>query len=111
MAAVVRSYGVDRETELELVRGVRAGEEAAFDAIYSVFNVRLLAFLVRLMRRREVAEDLLEETWLRFVAVHGRTQSARQLLSHPRIRIGCRRQSESLANADRRYAIRAGGAY
>ncbi len=40
----MRSYGVDRETELALVRGVRAGEEAAFDAIYSVFNARLLGF-------------------------------------------------------------------
>lgn len=79
MAAVVRSYGVDRETELELVRGVRAGEEAAFDAIYSVFNVRLLAFLVRLMRRREVAEDLLEETWLRFVRHADRLQPDTQL--------------------------------
>jgi len=63
----MRSSGVDRETELELVRGLRAGEEAAFDAIYAAFNARLFGFLARLTRRPEIAEELLEETWLRFV--------------------------------------------
>jgi RNA polymerase sigma factor (sigma-70 family) len=75
----MRSCGVDRETELELVRGVRAGEEAAFDAIYSAFNVRLLAFLARLTHRRDVAEELLEETWLRFVRHADRLQPDTQL--------------------------------
>lgn len=75
----MRSNGVDRETELELVRGVRAGEEAAFDAIYSVFNGRLLGFLARLTRRREIAEDLVEETWLRFVRHADRLQPDTQL--------------------------------
>ncbi len=32
-----------------------------------MFNGRLFSFLARLARRREVAEDLLDETWLRFV--------------------------------------------
>jgi RNA polymerase sigma-70 factor (ECF subfamily) len=31
------------------------------------FNARLFTFLLRSCRRREVAEDLLEETWLRLV--------------------------------------------
>ena len=81
MAAPMRSYGVDRETEMELVRRVRAGEEAAFDAVYSVFNARLLGFLARLTRRREVAEELLEETWLRFVRHADRLQPDTQLAS------------------------------
>ena len=59
---------MDRETELELVRRLRAGDPAAFDAVYRTLHVRLLTFLVRLSRSREVAEDLLEETWLRLVA-------------------------------------------
>jgi RNA polymerase sigma-70 factor (ECF subfamily) len=58
---------MDRETELALVRQVRTGDEAAFDAVYDAFNRRLFTFLLRLSRRREVAEDLLEETWLRLV--------------------------------------------
>ena len=58
---------VDRETELALVGRLREGDATAFDAIYEAFNVRLLTFLVRLSRRRDVAEDLLDETWLRLV--------------------------------------------
>jgi RNA polymerase sigma-70 factor (ECF subfamily) len=58
---------MDRDTELTLVGRLRDGDRAAFDAIYEVFNARLLTFLLRLSRRREVAEDLLEETWLRLV--------------------------------------------
>ena len=41
---------------------------SAFDEAYAQFNSALFNFLARLSRRRDVAEDLLEETWLRFVA-------------------------------------------
>jgi RNA polymerase sigma-70 factor (ECF subfamily) len=58
---------VDRQQELELVARIRAGEAGAFDAIHAEYNGRLFNFLARLSRRREVAEDLLDETWLRFV--------------------------------------------
>ena len=58
---------MDREFELDLVRRMRAGDAAAFDAIHAEFNGRLFSFLARLSRRRETAEDLLDETWLRFV--------------------------------------------
>ena len=54
-------------SELDLVARIRAGDAAAFDAIHAEFNGRLFNFLARLSRRREVAEDLLDETWLRFV--------------------------------------------
>jgi RNA polymerase sigma-70 factor (ECF subfamily) len=59
--------GMKREAELDLVARVRAGDSAAFDAIYAEYNTRLFNFLARLSRRREIAEDLLDETWLRFV--------------------------------------------
>jgi RNA polymerase sigma-70 factor (ECF subfamily) len=61
---------VDRGVELELVDRLRGGDAAAFDAIYAAFNARLFTFLARLARSRDVAEDLLAETWLRLVA-HG----------------------------------------
>lgn len=59
---------MDRDSELELVGRVRDGDRAAFEAVYAVFNARLFSFLARLARSRDAAEDLLEETWLRFVA-------------------------------------------
>jgi RNA polymerase sigma factor (sigma-70 family) len=57
---------MDRETELAFVERLRTGDETAFDAVYDAFNLRLFTFLVRLTRHH-VAEDLLEETWLRLV--------------------------------------------
>lgn len=56
-----------RECELALVARLRRADAAAFDEIYAAFNPRLFNFLARLSGSREVAEDLLEETWLRFV--------------------------------------------
>jgi RNA polymerase sigma-70 factor (ECF subfamily) len=58
---------MDRDTELALVSGLQQGDTAAFDAVYEAFQAPLFTFLLRLTRRRDVAEDLLEETWLRFV--------------------------------------------
>jgi RNA polymerase sigma-70 factor (ECF subfamily) len=58
---------MDAETEQTLVEQLRRGDEAAFDAVYDAFNLRLFTFLLRLSRRHDVAEDLLEETWLRLV--------------------------------------------
>ncbi|HZR25110.1 MAG TPA: RNA polymerase sigma factor [Vicinamibacterales bacterium] len=58
---------VERETELALVERLRQGDAEAFDEAYTAFNTRLFTFLLRLSRRRDVAEDLVEETWLRFV--------------------------------------------
>jgi RNA polymerase sigma-70 factor (ECF subfamily) len=58
---------MDRETELDLVARLRAGDSAAFDAVHDEFNARLFTFLARLMRSRTRAEDLLEDTWLRLV--------------------------------------------
>ncbi len=58
---------MDRDSELELVRRLRHADSEAFDVVYAAFNARLFRFLARLARSREVAEDLLEETWLRFV--------------------------------------------
>jgi RNA polymerase sigma-70 factor (ECF subfamily) len=58
---------VEPELEVALVGRLRAGDTTAFDEIYYAFNRRLLNFLARLTKNRSVAEDLLEETWLRFV--------------------------------------------
>jgi len=70
---------MDRESELALVTRLRDGDAAAFDEVYAAFNRRLLAFLTRLSRSRDVAEDLVEETWLRLVAHAGRLRPDTQL--------------------------------
>jgi RNA polymerase sigma-70 factor (ECF subfamily) len=56
-----------REDERLLVAGLRAGETSAFDAVYDAYRPRIFAFLLRMTRSRTIAEDLLDETWLRLV--------------------------------------------
>ena len=65
---------MDRGCELELVGRLRVGDALAFDLVYDEYNARLFNFLARLMRSRERAEDLLEETWLRLVTHAARLQ-------------------------------------
>jgi RNA polymerase sigma-70 factor (ECF subfamily) len=58
----------------DLVPRLRRGDARAFDEAYERYRPRLHSFLLRLVRRPEVAEELLQETWLRLasgaVALH-----------------------------------------
>jgi RNA polymerase sigma-70 factor (ECF subfamily) len=56
-----------RDGERSLVEGLRAGDPGAFDEVYDAYRPRVFAFLLRMSRSRTVAEDLLDETWLRLV--------------------------------------------
>jgi RNA polymerase sigma-70 factor (ECF subfamily) len=67
-------------SELELVRALRRGEESAFDAAYERYRARIFGFLLRLSGRRDAAEDLLQETFLRLAA------KARQLAEDTNLR-------------------------
>jgi RNA polymerase sigma-70 factor (ECF subfamily) len=52
-------------TERPLVAGLRRGDAASFDAVYARYRDRVHGFLLRLAGRRDVAEDLFQETWLK----------------------------------------------
>jgi len=90
-----RFYIVDRESELALVRRVRDGDRDAFDEVHALFNARLFGFLARLSRSRDVAEDLLEETWLRLVT-HAERLDADTRLGPWLFRVGAQPASELL---------------
>ena len=60
-------YWMGVDDEAELVARLRSGDGEAFDAIYDEYRPRIFGFLLRLSRRRTVAEDLLDETFLRLV--------------------------------------------
>ena len=62
---------MDRDLELALVERLRHGDPEAFDVVYEAHRARIYGFLVRLSRHRDVADDLLEETWLRLVSKAG----------------------------------------
>jgi RNA polymerase sigma factor (sigma-70 family) len=51
--------------DAELLRGLKIGNRAAFDTVYETYRSMLFAFLVRLTKEQAIAEDLLQETWIR----------------------------------------------
>lgn len=51
--------------EQSLVDGLRRGDASTFDRVYSAYNPRIFAFLLRLSGRRDTAEDLAQETWMK----------------------------------------------
>jgi len=50
--------------EAELIRRTRQGDGTAFRELYRRYSGRIFAFLLRLSGRRDLAEDLHQETWL-----------------------------------------------
>lgn len=51
--------------DAELVLALRRGDASAFDRVYSAYHARVFSFLLRLSGRRDTAEDLAQETWLK----------------------------------------------
>ena len=70
---------MDPAFEASLVSRLQAGDGTAFDEVHGALNARLFGFLLRLSRSRDVAEDLLEETWLRLVTHRKRLRSDTRL--------------------------------
>jgi RNA polymerase sigma factor (sigma-70 family) len=62
---VARCYGVAEPPDSDIIRGLARGDTGAFDRVYVRLRAPLYSFLVRLSGRTELAEDLLQETWLR----------------------------------------------
>lgn len=75
---MVRCPGVEAD-ERAWVAGLRRGEPAAFDAVFAAYRRRLFGYLVRMTRRRDAAEDLLQETFLRLA------QSGKRLADDTRL--------------------------
>lgn len=59
----------DRDTDANLLKRLRAGDEQAFALAYEQYRPRIFSFLVRLSGQRSLAEDMLQETFVR-LAVH-----------------------------------------
>jgi len=52
-------------SEKPLIDGLRRGDRRAFAQAYEKYRARVHGFLLRLSVKRDVAEDLLQETWVR----------------------------------------------
>ena len=49
----------------QIVGGLRSGDAAAFSQAWAAFRPRIYGFLLRMSRRPEVADDLLQETFVK----------------------------------------------
>ncbi len=61
--------------EANWVAGLRRGDPGAFDSVFAAYRRRLFGYLVRMARRRDVAEDLLQDTFVQ-LAQHATRLSA-----------------------------------
>lgn len=59
---------MDPATERDLVDRLRRGDGSAFDSVYAAFRAPIYGFLARLSGRRDLAEELLQETFVRLAA-------------------------------------------
>ncbi len=65
MPARSRISAPDDEPDLDrLLTSIAAGDRQALKSLYGAIAPRLFAILVRMVRRREVAEDLLQDTFV-----------------------------------------------
>jgi RNA polymerase sigma factor (sigma-70 family) len=85
--------------ELELIERLRRGDSAAFDAIYAQHRARIFSFLARLTGRRALAEDLLQETFLRLC------RFAPRLAPDTRIELWLYAVARNLVRSQHRWAI------
>jgi RNA polymerase sigma-70 factor (ECF subfamily) len=59
------SISVDEEnSDRELVARLKCGDVGAFDQVFEAYRSRLFGYLLRMTRQRELAEDIVQETWL-----------------------------------------------
>ena len=65
---MVDEMNSDARLEQSWLEELRLGDEAAFRQVYRVYRPRLYTFLCRLSGRADVAEDLLQEVWLRLAS-------------------------------------------
>jgi RNA polymerase sigma-70 factor (ECF subfamily) len=75
----VEDESADSTNPASWVDGLRRGDAAAFDATFAAYRRRLFGYLVRMTRRRDVAEDLLQEAFVRLA------ENARRLAPDTRL--------------------------
>ncbi|WP_437587123.1 RNA polymerase sigma factor [Sorangium sp. So ce1000] len=64
--------GAAAPSDAELAARLRRRDPRAFDELYTRYHPRIFSFLVRLSGRRDIAEDLFQDTWLAVARHAGR---------------------------------------
>ncbi len=56
---------MDPDAEPSLVAALRRGDESAFRPVYEAYSSRVFTFILRMVNRRAIAEELAQEVWMR----------------------------------------------
>src|SRR3954468_14604570 len=67
MQLVERQSTLARAHEDELLAGLRRGDESAFAELVDAYTPALTAVAIRYVGSRAVAEEVVQEAWLRFL--------------------------------------------
>lgn len=66
------ALAMPESSDEQLMLAYRDGDAGAFDVLYERHGKRLFRFLLRQCGQRHVAEELLQETWMRVIQARGR---------------------------------------
>ena len=56
---------MERKSEDQLIRRLKEGDSAAFGALYSKYRSRIYRFALKLLQRTDLADDIVQETFLK----------------------------------------------
>jgi RNA polymerase sigma-70 factor (ECF subfamily) len=71
-----------QKSDEDLMLSVQKGDMAAFEALYDRYNKRLFHFILTFVRERTLAEDILQETFLRLLKVRKRYRKGYQFSTY-----------------------------
>lgn len=60
-------YEKSKKTEAELLGKIFAGNDAAFHALFALYNKRLTVYALKMLGEHEEAKDLVQEVWIRII--------------------------------------------
>ena len=94
------------QTELRLLAQIRAGDAAAFEELYRLYHPRLTRFLLRFIRRPQLAEEVLNDTlmvvWERADTFQGTSKLSTWIfgIAYRKAMKGLRRHDEPVEDRD-----------
>jgi RNA polymerase sigma factor (sigma-70 family) len=94
-----RHFQMAELPDAEIIQGLARGDTRAFDRAFAELRAPLYTFLVRLSGRVAIAEELLQETWLRLA------RSAAELPEHTQLRPWLFTVARNLHRSHRRWAL------
>jgi RNA polymerase sigma-70 factor (ECF subfamily) len=102
--AIVAAGGSEARSrrDLDLLEGVRAGDRTAFEELYRLYHPRLTRFLMNLVHRPALVEEVLDDTmmvvWERPHSFHSASKFSTWLfaIAYRKIMRGLRRQDQAV---------------